>query len=78
MKSNTESTASVGMQKEHAEAIIALLIQLVDASTADSEAKNKTKEKVAVLLAKVMPKDDAARLMGIGNNRFYQMVNKEK
>lgn len=78
MKNNTDNSSSGGMQSEHAEAIIALLLQLVDASNADTEAKNKTKEKVAILMAKVMGKDKAARLMGIGNNRFYEMVKKEK
>lgn len=78
MKSNTENSLPTVMQAEHAEAIIALLLHLVDAGTADSEAKNKTKEKVAISLAKVMSKDKAARLMGMQNNRFYEIVNKEK
>lgn len=78
MKNNTENSSSGGMQSEHAEAIIALLLHLVDASNADSEAKNKTIEKVAILMAKVMSKDKAARFMGIGNNRFYEMVKKAK
>lgn len=75
---DTSSAASAPMQSEHAEAIIALLIHLVDASNSDAEAKSKTKEKVAIPLAKVMGKDKAARLMGMSNNRFYEIVNKEK
>lgn len=77
-KNNTDEGASSILQAEHAEAIIVLLLQLVEASQATPEAKTKTKEKLAVLLSKVMPKSKAARLMGMKNNTFYDIVNKKE
>jgi hypothetical protein len=78
VKNNTEESAPSTLQAEHAEAIIVLLLQLVDAGQSTPEAKTKTKEKVAVLLSKVMPKSKAARLMGMKNNTFYDIVNKKE
>jgi hypothetical protein len=78
MKNNIEEETTAAMKSEHAEAIIVLLLQLVEASGAAPEAKLKTKEKVALLLSKVMSKDKAARLMSMNNQTFYNIVNKKK
>ena len=78
MKNNIEDDAPIAMKSEHAEAIIVLLLQLMEASGSAPEAKTKTKEKVALLLSKVMSKDKAARLMSMNNQTFYNIVNKKE
>ena len=63
-------------QDVYAEAVIVLLLQILEQGSGDSETKVKTKEKIAVLLSKVMPNDRAARIVGMQNKRLYEAIKK--
>lgn len=79
MPSNSNQADNGGTnQHAYQEAIIVLLLQILDQSDSSAEAKAKAKEKVAVLLAGVMPNARAARLVGMQNSRLYDAVKKVK